>query len=190
MRLPKLTVKPGAVALMALMTATRFHHFGTPFALPDASLAIFFLASLWLGGRYLFAVLLLEAGLIDYLAITKLGVSDFCVSNAYAFLIPTYAVMWLGGKYCRQFESLTLNTLAKRLAALVIATSSAFLMSNGSFYWLSGRYPEANWTQYIERVAKYYPPYMTTTLLYVVVIFAAISTLKALSAHKASQQTV
>jgi hypothetical protein len=98
--------------------------------------------------------------------------------------------MWLGGKYCRQFESLTLNTLAKRLAALVIATSSAFLMSNGSFYWLSGRYPEANWTQYIERVAKYYPPYMTTTLLYVVVIFAAISTLKALSAHKASQQTV
>ena len=190
MRLPKFTVKPGAVALMALMTATRFHHFGTPFALPDASLAIFFLASLWLGGRYLFATLLLEAGLIDYLAITKLGVSDFCVSNAYAFLIPTYAVMWLGGKYCRQFESLALNTLAKRLAALVIATSSAFLMSNGSFYWLSGRYPEANWAQYIERVAKYYPPYMTTTLLYVVVIFAAISTLKALSAHKASQQTV
>ncbi|PPD29851.1 MAG: hypothetical protein CTY19_16765 [Methylomonas sp.] len=190
MSLPALTVKPGAVALMALMAATRFHHFGTSFALPDASLAIFFLAGLYLGGGYLFAVLLLEAGLIDYLAITKLGVSDFCVSNAYGFLIPTYAAMWLGGTWCRQFENLKLSTLAKRFAALVVATSSAFLMSNGSFYWLSGRYPDPNWTQYLERFANYYPAYMGNTLLYVVVIFAAVNIFKSLSAHKTSQQTV
>ena len=104
---PTLAVKPGAVALMALMAATRFHHFGTPFALPDASLAIFFCAGLWLGGRYLFAKLLLEAGLIEYLANTKLGVSDFCVSKAYVFLIASYAAMWLGGKWCRQFAHLS-----------------------------------------------------------------------------------
>lgn len=190
MSLPSLTVKPGAVALMALMAATRFHHFGTPFALPDASLAIFFIAGLWLGGRYLFATLLLEAGLIDYLAITKLGVSDFCVSKAYVFLIGSYAAMWLGGKWCRQFTILAPAALAKQFVALAIATSSAFLISNGSFYLLSGRYPEGNWAQYIERFAMYYPPYMTSTLTYGVVIFAAVSAVKHIIAQRASHQTV
>ena len=189
MSLPTLTVKPGAVALMALMAATRFHHFSTPFALPDASLAIFFLAGLWLGGRYLFAILLAEAGLIDYLAITQLGVSDFCVSQAYIFLIPTYATMWLGGKWCRQFNTLALMALAKQFAALVVATSSAFLISNGSFYLLSGRYPNSDWGQYIERFALYYPPYLTSTLMYAGVIFAAVSAVKLALYQKHSQQT-
>ena len=190
MSLPTLNVKPGAVALMALMAATRFHHFGTPFALPDASLAIFFLAGLWLGGRYLFAILLMEAGLIDYLAITKLGVSDFCVSQAYVFLIPTYAAMWLGGKWCRQFETRTPAALAQQFIALVVAASSAFLISNGSFYLLSGRYSESNWAQYIERFAMYYPPYMTSTLIYGVLIFAVVNAAKSLIAHKIPQQTI
>ena len=185
-----LALKPGLIALMALMAATRFHHFGTPFALPDASLAIFFLAGLWLGGRYLFAALLVEAGLIDYLAITKLGVSDFCVSQAYVFLIPTYAAMWLGGKWCRQFETQTPTALAQQFIALVVATSSAFLISNGSFYILSGRYPEGNWAQYIERFAMYYPPYMTSTLIYGVIIFATVNAAKSLIAHKTPQQTI
>jgi hypothetical protein len=185
-----LALKPGLIALMALMAATRFHHFGTPFALPDASLAIFFLAGLWLGGRYLFAILLVEAGLIDYLAITKLGVSDFCVSQAYVFLIPTYAAMWLGGKWCRQFETQTPTALVQQFIALVAATSSAFLISNGSFYILSGRYPEGNWIQYIERFAMYYPPYMTSTLIYGVLIFAVVNAAKSLIAHKTPQQTI
>lgn len=190
MRLPSFTVKPGAVALMALMAATRFHHFGTPFALPDASLAIFFLAGLYLGGRYLFVLLLLEAGLIDYLAITKLGVSDYCVSVAYGFLIPAYASMWLGGKWCRRFATQSPAALIQQFAALTIATSTAFLFSNGSFYWLSGRYPNGNWAQYIERFAQYYPPYMSKTVLYVVAIFAVIQLVKSLTAQKTTQQTV
>lgn len=185
-----LAVKPGAVALMALMAATRFHHFGTPFALPDASLAIFFCAGLWLGGRYLFATLLLEAGLIDYLAITKLGVSDFCVSNAYVFLVGSYGAMWLGGKWCRQFDLLTLKTAAQQFAALVVSTSIAFLFSNGSFYWLSGRYPNGSWTQYVERVAMYYPPYLTNTLIYGVVIFGLVSAVKSLLAAKAAREAI
>ncbi|NOV32086.1 hypothetical protein [Methylomonas sp. ZR1] len=185
-----LAVKPGAVALMALMAATRFHHFGTPFALPDASLAVFFFAGLWLGGRYLFALLLAEAVLIDYLAITKLGVSDFCVSKAYVFLVGSYGAMWLGGKWCRQFTGLSIATAAQRLMALVAATSIAFLFSNGSFYWLSGRYPNGSFTQYIERVAMYYPPYLTNTLIYGVVIFGLVTVVKSLLAAKATREAL
>ena len=185
-----LAVKPGAVALMALMAATRFHHFGTPFALPDASLAVFFLAGLWLGGRYLFATLLVEAGVIDYLAITKFGVSDFCVTKAYVFLIPAYAAMWLGGKWCRHFGELSLSSVLQQFGMLITATSTAFLFSNGSFYWLSGRYVSPHWAQYVERFSQYYPPYLTNAALYVLVIFAAVNAAKAILADKSSQQTV
>lgn len=187
---PNLAVKPGAVALMALMAATRFHHFGTSFALPDASLAVFFLAGLWLGGRYLFAVLLLEAGLIDYLAITKLGVSDFCVSKAYVLLIATYGVMWLGGKWCRQFQNVSAVAAAKQFAALTVSSSVAFLISNGSFYLLSGRYAEASWAQYAERFAMYYPPYLTSALIYVVAIFAAVHVVKSLLTVKSAHEAI
>ncbi|BBL56628.1 hypothetical protein [Methylomonas koyamae] len=182
-----LAVKPGAVALMALMAATRFHHFGTPFALPDASLAVFFCAGLWLGGRYLFALLLLEAGLIDYLAITKLGVSDFCVSNAYGFLIGSYAAMWLGGRWCRKFTTLTAVSAAQQFAALWAAATVAFLISNGSFYWLSGRYPEPSFGQYLERAAMYYLPHLSSTLIYGVVIFGLVKAGKAMLASKAAR---
>lgn len=188
--IPSFAVKPGAVALMALMAATRFHHFGTPFALPDASLAVFFFAGLWLGGRYLFALLLAEAVLIDYLAITKLGVSDFCVSKAYVFLIGSYGAMWLGGKWCRQFSLLSIEAIAQRLMALVVATSVAFLFSNSSFYWLSGRYPNGSLAQYLERFAMYYPPYLGHTLIYGVLIFGLVSVAKAMLAAKATREAI
>ena len=187
---PTFAVRPGAVALMALMAATRFHHFGTPFALPDASLAVFFFAGLWLGGRYLFALLLAEAGLIDYLAITKLGVSDFCFSNAYAFLAVSYGAMWLGGKWCRQSDTLTLVNSTQRLAAMTTATSVAFLISNGSFYWLSGRPSDTSWEQYADSFAAYFPSYLGMTLAYGVAIFSLTTIISAMLGSKSRQQAV
>jgi len=185
-----LAIKPGAVALMALMSATRISHFGTTFALPDASLAVFFMGGLWLGGRYLFATLLAEAAIIDYLAISKFGVSDFCVTSAYAFLIGSYGAMWLGGKWCRQFAELSLGNLLQQFGVLVAASSMAFLFSNGSFYWLSGRYAAPHWEEYIERFAMYYPAYLATSVAYVVAIFAVVNLAKAVLAGKSSHQTV
>lgn len=187
---PTLTVRPGAVALMTLMAATRFHHFGTPFALPDASLAVFFLAGLWLGGRYLFAALLMEAGLIDYLAITQMGVSDFCISPAYIFLIPTYAAMWLCGKWCAKQQGLSIASVAFQFMALVISTSTAFLLSNGSFFLLSDKNTDSSWEHYVDGFALYYPSYMSSTLIYVVSIFAVITIAKSIMSDKTSHQTI
>lgn len=91
-------------ALAALMAATRFNHFGSAVSLPDASYAVFFL-----GGLYLtrsasmsvaaFIALILEAGWIDYYATSVQGVADWCMSPAYWFLIPTYASLWLVGRW-------------------------------------------------------------------------------------------
>lgn len=169
-----LAIKPGAVALMALMAATRFDHMGTAVALPDASLAVFFLAGLWLGGRYFFALLLMEAAAVDYWAITQMAVSDYCVSPAYGFLIPTYAAMWLAGKYCRRLQSLSIRHMTLQFMALVIATSGAFLISNSSFYLLSENIAQPSWAQYVDTFSNYYSWYLSATLLYAVLILSVV----------------
>jgi len=59
------------------------------------------------------------------------------------------------------------RTFGPLLGALLGGVSAAFLVSNGSFYLLSGYFSETSWTEYAARVAKYYPPYLSGTLLYV-----------------------
>jgi hypothetical protein len=161
------------LSLIALMVLTRFHHFGDALHLPDASLAVFFFASFYRASATakgaLLAFLLVLAGLIDYVAIHPLGVSDWCVSPAYVFLIPTYGVMWLAGRYCADFgiQDKTEALFAVGLAAL--ATTAAFAISNGSFYLFSGRYADWAVTDYAAAVAQYYPSYLGAAVAYVVV---------------------
>ena len=115
------------LALFALlMAATRFHHFGSALFLPDASLAVFFLAGFYLSGVMALAVLLLEAGLIDYLAITMGGVSDWCVTPAYWFLIPTYACLWCGGRWYAGRRRRVWSTLLPLIGTLLFSVSLAF----------------------------------------------------------------
>jgi len=168
------------IALIGLMLATRFHHFGGTFSLPDASLAAFFFAGMWVRTWKLFVLLLIEAGLIDYVAITQFGVSDYCISSAYVFLIPTYAFLWSAGYYCTRYKTLKLTELLSQFSVLFIATSAAFALSNGSFYLLSDKFPDVNWLEYSTRVAKYYPSYLGYTLVYAVVIFASVKTIQLL----------
>jgi hypothetical protein len=158
-----------AITLMlaVLMLATRFHHLGSALHLPDASLAVFFLAGFYLRPAWTFPFYLLEAGLIDHFAITIGGVSDWCVTPAYMFLIPTYGSLWLGGRWYAAQHSMAWRCLIPLCGALFITTSLAFVISNGSFYTLSGRFPEMSWPEYAGRVAKYYPPYVTSAFVYV-----------------------
>lgn len=154
--------------LMLLMAATRTHHFGTPLHLPDASLAIFLLAGFFVASPLLCGVLFLEAVLIDYLAITQFGVSDFCVTPAYWFLIPTYAVLWLAGRTYARIHQSTLRSLGVFAAISFAAVSVAFLISNGAFYAFSGRFPDMSMAEYSARVTQYYLPYLTSAAVYLI----------------------
>jgi hypothetical protein len=176
------------LGLATLMAATRFHHFGSVTFLPDASLAVFFLAGLylttqtrlasgaaipsrttfarWLSAASIFVFLLLEAGLIDYLAIRYGGVSDWCVTPAYWFLIPTYAVMYFAGGWCTRFEPLTKSGAVKTAGVLLAASATAFLISNGSFYLFSDRFTEMNWMAYTDRTTPYLLSYVAYTVIY------------------------
>ena len=175
------------IPLIALMVLTRFHHFGDVLHLPDATLAVFFFAGFY-RKKALLGFLLILAGLVDYAAFQN-GVSDWCVSPAYAFLIPTYAAMWVAGRYCATYNDMKVMELIKSVGLLVLAASVAFAISNGSFYLFSGRFEGLSLVEYFVRVAKYYPSYVGASMIYGV---AGLATLKALnllsqlqSSHKA-----
>ena len=183
------------LGLTVLMAATRFHHFGSVNFLPDASLAVFFLAGfsllnkpvamqtaegqagteLYFPGLAIFSLLILEAGLIDYVAINNGGVSDWCITPAYLFLIPTYAVMFFAGKWCAQYKLFSKVGIGKIAVGLLLATSMAFIISNGGFYLFSGRYAEMSGLQYGERISVYFLPYLGYALLYSGVVIAVLA---------------
>lgn len=166
--------KPIVIALLLVlaMIATRSHHVSaishfTAISLPDASLAIFFLAGFYLRSPLFFGLFFGETVLIDYLAITYGGVSDWCITPAYFLLIMAYAGIWFAGRwYATRYRPVWM-TLIPLLAALTVGTVLAFLVSNTSFYLLSGRFTELSWIEYSTRVIKYFPSYAITTFLYV-----------------------
>lgn len=162
-------------ALLALLMAgTRYNHFGSSVALPDASLAVFLLAGFYLPrmrwpALLAFIFLVLEAAGIDCYAIAVKGVSDWCVSPAYVFLIPTYAVMMLAGRWFAARRQKSWGSLAVFAMVSLVSTSLAFLLSNASFYLFSGRFQDMSMSEYAARVAQYYPPYVSNALLYLAI---------------------
>lgn len=173
-----------ALGLVALMAATRTHHFGSALHLPDASLAVFLLAGFLVASPLLFGTLLLEAGALDYVAITQLGVSDYCVTPAYWFLIPTYAVLWFSGRYYARIHQHSLRSLRTFAGIAFAAVSVAFLISSGAFYLFSGRSPGMSLTEYSARIAQYYVPYLTSAVVYLIPAVL----LYALLAHRANTE--
>ena len=163
------------VGLILAMAATRFNHFGSASSLPDASWAVFFLGGLYLA-RYLrtalvlFTTLLLLAGLIDTYVTTMQGVSDWCITPAYWFLIPTYGSLWFVGRWFALHHSVDGKGWAWLTLSAWFANSFAFFLSNASFYLVSGRVNEMTATEYVSRVSEYYVSYVSMSMLYIAVI--------------------
>lgn len=176
------------IPLIALIVLTRFHHFGDVLHLPDATLAVFFFAGFY-RKKALLGFLLVLAGLIDYAAIQN-GVSDWCVSPAYAFLIPTYAVMWFAGRYCSNYKAMKSLELVKSLGFMLLAASAAFAISNGSFYLFSGRFGDLSLVEYFVRVAQYYPSYVSVAMIYGVAGLAIVKGVSVLPELQSTHKSV
>lgn len=175
-------------ALAAAMVATRFHHFGDALHLPDASMAVFFLGGLWLRRHLGFVAFLILAVAIDWVAIQAQGKSFFehyCVTPAYAFLLLAYAALWYGGRWYAGRLRATPRALLGAFGVGLAAASLSFLISNGAFYWLGGRYGDPNVGQYLSRLWQWGPLFVRTTLSYIAVGLVAY----ALIARAASART-
>lgn len=165
-----------AAILLILMTLTRGSHVGTSFSLPDATLACLLLGGIWLQRATWFALMLAVAVAVDAYAVGVAGVSSYCLSPAYWALLPTYAALWLGGRW-----------LAKRgnafaplayVGAAFFTTTVAFLISTNSFYLFSGRFPEASLWEVMQHGWEYYPAYLGYTMMYLGMAWVAQHTLK------------
>jgi hypothetical protein len=154
-----------SLALVLLILLTRSQHFGTAFSPPDATLAAFFLAGLWVRSGLLMVLLLGVAALADQVAFAN-GISAWCVTAAYVFLIPTYASLWFAGLYCRGVQLTSLAGVGVLLAALTASTALAFAISSGSFFLFSGYFPTMSALEYGGRVLKYVPHYMGWAMAY------------------------
>ncbi|MDO1527741.1 hypothetical protein QMK61_02755 [Fulvimonas sp. R45] len=171
-----------ATALAVLMTATRFGHAGDALHLPDASMAVFFLGGLYLRRHLAFALLVALAVMIDWAAISLAGVSDFCVTPAYAFLPLAYAALWYAGRAYAPRLAAAPAALAGAFGVALLAAALSFAISNGAFYWLGGRYVHPHPGEYLARLWQWGPPFVRTTLAYVaagLAVHAALARLRA-----------
>lgn len=153
-----------AFTLVFLIALTRGSHVGTTFSLPDATLASMLLGGIFLQRSFWFAVMMAVAVAVDAFAVGVAGVSSYCLSPAYWALLPTYAVMWLGGRWLAKrgnaFEAVP-------YAAVALATTTiAFLISTDSFYLFSGRFPQASLWQVMQHGWEYFPAYLGYTMMY------------------------
>ena len=136
------------LALAALMAATRGQQFA-PLGqhLPDASLAVFFLAGFFLRGRApggigVFAALFALATAFDLAAIGWGGVSSYCLTPAYWMLVPAYgAAFGIGRWYAGRHED-AVSTLPLLAGALLTAGLLAELFASGGFYLFSGHFAD------------------------------------------------
>lgn len=159
----RLAVGLGLVLLMAM---TRGQHFGD-LNLPSASWAVFFLAGVLLRARWAFPALFLAAVGLDLAAVVWGGASNACLSPAYWLLLPAYASLWFGGRLYAGWHRDDLRAPARLLGCLLSSSFVCHLLSSGGFYFLSGRYADANLAGFLSRIASYYPQSLKALLLYV-----------------------
>lgn len=157
------------LALLLVMAATRLHHFS---AVPDATWAVFLAAGFWLRGkaRWAFPALMAAAVAVDAYAISGTGLgfwSHYCVSAAYWFLLPGYGALWLGGSWlARHADGGRMRDAGLAFGVVVVAASACFLVSNGSFYWLSGVVAERSFGGWFANLGHWYLPFLRSTLLW------------------------
>jgi hypothetical protein len=155
--------------VLLLMAATRFSHAGAAGVLPDASWAVFFLGGFYLARewRWALATLLIAVAGIDYLAIQYYGISNYCATLAYWFIVPGYSVLWLGGAWLRGHYGQVPLGLARLAASVVLSVTLCFLITHSAFYWLGGRVEHPTLAEWWSVFTLWYPHFLGVTCAYV-----------------------
>lgn len=165
----KIKLLLGLVLLIVLTRYSAFHTWG----LPSATLAVFFVAGIYLRQLIFPALLLATAGLTDYFSI-QAGTSDWCITPAYMFLIPTYLCLWFAGRQFDNLKILSPRGLGHLVFFLLLSSTSAFIISTGSYHLLSGRYDEVPIMEQVVGSIKYYPRYIGGAFFYVGIFLVGV----------------
>jgi hypothetical protein len=175
--------------LAVFMILTRSHHFATMHNLADASWAIFFLAGIYLRSAWpLLGFFALGWGL-DVAATTWGGVSDFCMTPAYIFLLPAYASLWLAGRWYAKRHQFAWRTVMPLSISIMAGLTLCELFSGGGFYFFSGRIAETSVAEFGEQLIKYFPLYIETFVFYLGIAVAIHALLTLLAQQFSSRNS-
>ncbi|MGE3892385.1 MAG: hypothetical protein AB7F79_12530, partial [Steroidobacteraceae bacterium] len=141
-------------------------HFGTDIKLPDASWAVFWLTGALTLKRWWPALLMLACVTVDYFVIAG-GVSAYCFTPAYPFLLPAYLSLWAMGRWSSTQLQLDARSVLNLSLSILLGTTACFAISNIGFYAASGHFAQMTITEYTQAVLRYWPRYLQTTAMYV-----------------------
>lgn len=153
--------------LALLMILTRSHHFASMQNLADASWAIFFLAGIYLRSTWPLLGFFVLSWWLDFAAYTWGGVSDFCLTPAYVFLLPAYASLWLAGRWYANRYQFAWRTVVPLSLSIMAALILCELFSSGGFYFFSGRFTDTTLSTFGAQLIKYFPLYIETFVFYI-----------------------
>ncbi len=156
-----------ALLLAVLLIITRGHHFVSLHNLPGASWAVFFLAGVYLRAVWPLPVFLALIWWLDYMAYAWGGASEFCLTPAYAFLLPAYASLWLAGRWYAGRHHYAWRSTIPLSLSILSGLILCELFSSGGFYFFSGHFADATWFEFAGRTLFYLPMYAESFLFYV-----------------------
>ena len=117
------------VVFSLVLLATRGQHVASLFSLPDATWAISFMVG-FLFGPLIFAIVLVQAFLIDYLAM-----GSHLFNLAYLALLPAYLALYFAGKWFRGRYDKQGFALGAFALSFVGGVAICEFISSGSFYF-------------------------------------------------------
>ncbi len=153
-----------AIAMLAVMAATRSHHFTSLLGPGDATLAVFFLGGLLLRRAGWLGLFLATAGLVDFLAV-QTGTSAWCITPGYALLAPAYGALWLAGRLSTGALQ-SQRGLLRGAGLLASGVVVFFVISNVGFYAFADALSGMSAIDFALGVAVYLPGYLAQAFLY------------------------
>lgn len=187
-------------ALLGLLVLTRATHLGSALHLPDAAAAVFFLGGFYFAGSALFStaapgsqsrlrpsLFWLFFGIsvaLDFSLFFAGRTSGFCLTPGYLAMLPAYWILWQGGRLVARSRASGTQLLLTGALSWAAVGSVSYLLRNAAFYWFSGRYPDPNMAQYLERLSTYFLPFVTAPVVYLAAA-AALHVLLARSQRQA-----
>jgi hypothetical protein len=87
-------------------------------------------------------------------------------------LLPAYAALWFAGFRLARQPAHGWRFFALAACYWWVAASVAYLLTNGSFYWLSGKAVEPGWVNYFQHAQIWYSAFVSRPMLYLIIAAA------------------
>jgi hypothetical protein len=82
-------------------------------------------------------------------------------------LLPTYALLWAGGRWYARNHKDVWSTLPLLTVTVAVTALGAELVSSASFYFLGGRFAAPTVAEFLPRLAEFFPYSLGAMAFYV-----------------------